>query len=536
MPGAYITAHTDALCAIIMNHFVRLPADLLKAFIRAYFPPAYRAVILCRVCKRFNELAKVTEGEIEEERKRGWANFRDMLTEFLSGQLAHLDRWAKVVMKLKRSPPIEVKGRQGTQAWLNARRIMTASSAASKCGLGDYKFASDELYAVREGVKQETTQAMMDGHAYEDDVAWRAFRILFPVHLFGDFVRRWASGVFDKLDSRARLKCAVDRTTGARAVKLMGEICMWLMPLHKDWLSASPDRTLRCHPASTPNCEILLEVKYSSKVLYTRPKIEYLVQCTIQMYHQDGDWMFLVYGFRNNSAVVFLIEYNAALLDWLMPRMREFVHYTKHKKNEPGYSKFRVIKEMGHPLKDFWNGKEVDKSYKRELGYENVKKADFFPPQPKWSLVGFYIDPDDPDVRNYATAVMQHNPVEGPVLHHVFEQAIGQLYKRVGIKAVAHPMRMPIMDIIRESLVDEARVAKRKGCISEHERLELERYVRSVPVEENGKFTARLAFDEDTIDAHVSSDWARRFIRAYGTKRQVSAREGGDDAVMSEII
>ena len=517
--------------------------DTLKV-VFSYFPAQYRAVVLGRVCHAWRRRVEITDDEIRGAKLLG--NFRAEICCFLEGNLAGLDRWAKHVMGMKRTAPLELEGKQGTPEWLAMRRTITASSAASKCGIGAYCLAHDELYALKAGIRLNETEDMRDGHLYEDDVAHRGLELIFPGELFTEYKAVWKRRAMDDFNrasnaARDRLRqresdpskknwfdedsADVEWTISwrYRRTRPLFEVCIWVMRVHYTWLSASPDRCIAMHPHATETRNVLLEVKYSNKILYTRPKVEYLVQCVLQMYHADSDWMFLVYGFRDKSAALFLVEYSAELLDWLMPRMKEFRDYALDKRLsavQARNARFKHIRNIGHAVKDVWDGKEAPAWLSREFG-SNVKRRDFFPPQPRWQLVGFSVDPNDDRVSQYAACVMHHNPVDGPVSDKVFKEAIGSVYQLVNRRVDRFPSHTPIINMVRASLLETVSIAKRKRLVSKDEGKTLKLFVREAPVKyTTGKTVvpARLIFDElDAAERFPSpSAWAVHFIESYG--------------------
>lgn len=334
---------------------------------------------------------------------------------------------------------IHINVEQGTDEWLKLRRVITASSAAAKAGLGTYKRADDEWLQVTQGIRLDTTRPMALGHLMEPYVADSALRMLFPYP--------------EKMCRRHG------------EIAPLGLVGIYLLEDSSDWLSASPDRKLRCHPLHCALRKIFLECKFSEVCFYDQPSVEYIIQCQVQMYHggaKRGDFMFIAMGYRLRSTAVFLIEYCPELIKWLKARWARFRDAVKRGVRPTDAD----IVNMGHEVKDLWAGKRVRADFYKEHTTARTD-PDFFPPQPRWQLVCFEADPLDEGSRGYGESVTRESPA-GPVSPETFYDAIGRIWERIAVSvsyeegALAHSSNA-------SSLLDDVEIGLLAGQISELE-------------------------------------------------------------------
>lgn len=328
----------------------------------------------------------------------------------------------------------ELHYKQNTPEWLNARRIVTASSAAEKCGLGSHNGVEAERIAAVRGYKKDPTPDTEAGHEYEPSVAWRAMELLFCY-------------------SPELLK---------EPEKLVREVGMFVESETEEWLSASPDRVITGHPYK--KALVILEVKFSLKKLYEKLKIEYLIQVQIQMHLTGAEFAFLVYGYNEDHESIYLIEYCQPLIDWLMPRMMEFRDSVRED---------RVCSNvaMAFELESVWNGYRPSKEFIEQHPECNTQ-WDFWPPKPAYQLVMTSLDysTDDGLYRNYPYYVSRYSDRrEGGVSAECWDNAMGSLFRMGGVRAVPFSVKMHNSDIEVTTVKEQIVIDFVRGRITEEE-------------------------------------------------------------------
>ena len=241
-----------------------------------------------------------------------------------------------VPRSIGRHIPVE----QGSVLWLMQRRKVTASSGAGKAGISDQTRAyiewEWELFHKGES-KPDPYNDMRMGHIREDPISRRFVILLYPTDTDPDQILQ---------------RCG-----------------MYLIPGMEDWLSASPDRILRTHRDKPA----VLEIKNSERTLYTRPKIEHLVQVVVQMKALDADYAFLCYGHEEDNTAIFLVQYCPELFAWLVPRWRVYCECIETQQTPKGR-----IEELGMAVHEYW--------------YNGHAERQDLPPQPRWQLIKLKIN------------------------------------------------------------------------------------------------------------------------------------------------
>lgn len=299
---------------------------------------------------------------------------------------------------------IHIDVEQGGDDWLRKRGIITASSVAQKIGCSTKGWARDALAhhddppQRREEIPPEDPRSI--GHREEEPIARRMLRILFP--------------------RREMMACNPDqdplRTCG-----------IYVRPESRKWLTASPDRDLPCHPE--PN--MIAEIKCGVHMLYLGPLVDHLFQTETQMHVKGVDFMFLTYGDLEDNTAVFLVQYSPELWDWMTPRMATYVevYLSGRREFEPG-----EMPEIGWAVKDLWEvGGSVDsvlvEKLEKVLGPGATRQPGFFPPMPRWELVGFQTGGRRSDYWRYVRLWS----LAGGADPDVFHRSIGVLWEKIGV-------------------------------------------------------------------------------------------------------
>lgn len=336
----------------------------------------------------------------------------------------------------KRTPfaPRHEYYKQGTPEWLAARRIVTASSAAGKAGISSKTNVGLENEAARKGWKLETTRPMLLGHANENAVSVGCVKLLAPL-----------PGML--LD----------------VPEVMEEVGLFTHPESEKWLSASPDRVFHGHPYSRV-CSVLIEAKFSEKTIYSSPSVEYIVQTQIQMYTTGSEFAFLVYGHGEGtdmqSVVVYLVEYCPELMEWIMPRLKEFADSIAENRNCRNM-------QIGEEVKSLWSGYPMDKDFFKKHP-ECVSDTNFWPPQPRWQLVGWNVNYGASGFNNIGGWIARRSKTSQSVSEEVFEHAIGWLWRRVNVSVKYSTFETPLGNDIK-SLHEQTTLAFSRGIIDEEE-------------------------------------------------------------------
>jgi len=317
--------------------------------------------------------------------------------------------------------------KQGTPEWLAARRRVTASSAAGKAGISSKTYCHLENEASRKAWRLESTRPMQLGHENEDPVARRSLSVIAPL-----------PGMLVPMEEP------------------MEEVGLYTHPDNSEWLSASPDRIIRAHPYR--GAPVLMEVKYSELTVYDRPSVEYLVQTQLQAYTTGAEFVFLCMGHLKHSSVVFLVEYCPELVDWLMPRMQEFADSVVEDRD-------CNILEIGQAVKEVWDGKPIPEwCHKEHPGCH--KTPGFFPPQPRWQLVAWNMSYGECGYYNIGAGIGRFSPTSGAVSEECFANAVGLLWKRVGVKVSYSRFDKPDESDVR-SIREQLELAHSIGALTE---------------------------------------------------------------------
>lgn len=142
-------------------------------------------------------------------------------------------------------------------------------------------------------------------------------------------------------------------------------------------------------------------------------------------------FIFLCYGWMNNTTVIFLVESSERFWKWMLKRMLIFKDCFD-KKIEP--SKFD-LPFLGNATKDLWHDGKPHGFWEKDRELINAKKYwkeklytqgdTFYPPEPSWELYDMKIDPNEADDRYKPQSFSK---LSGRVSDKNFRKAIDCIY------------------------------------------------------------------------------------------------------------
>jgi hypothetical protein len=297
--------------------------------------------------------------------------------------------------------------KQNTPEWLAARCPFSASETAAKTGCARYGNVRSEWWWLVEHpgeqkpFSEEGQEHMRRGHLNEQADADMAFELLFPrpeVQALGDT---------DEETKHYRMKQNAMRTCG-----------IYPHPLRPKMISASPDRILCGHPDRS--IVVGLEIKDKAAGLPTRPDVDHLMQNHTQMACLQADYIFIAYGFRRRSVILFLIQNEPKLWQWIEQRFDTFQRCVESKR-EPSKD---LLPQIGSQVYEYWNTGKVPESALRDLG-PCARWPGYWPPQPRWMLLGYYLHPGDSPA-DLESKLQQFSPTGAPA-SDIVRRALGLL-------------------------------------------------------------------------------------------------------------
>jgi hypothetical protein len=147
------------------------------------------------------------------------------------------------------------------------------------------------------------------------------------------------------------------------------------------------------------------------------------------------DFMFIGYGHLRDNTAVFLVQNCPELFEWMLKRWEVYSRYLRQRQQAPKDE----LPSLGHEVKQYWC-KGTIPWHVRELYPNEWYKPGFWPPQPKWQMLGYSIDQDY--IPEYHQEAQRYSP-SGRVDPEIFERAVGSIWKRVGIELYDDPELEP---------------------------------------------------------------------------------------------
>lgn len=387
---------------------------------------------------------------------------------------------------------------EDTENWLKMRRPVTASSAATKAGASADSSAQTEAdWDINHPgeKKPDPEKYMEEGHDREDPVAKMGAKVLFP------YPELLPSGY---------------RGDG------FNKAYMYFHPDMPDVISATPDRLVGGHPES----RIFAEIKYSRHLLRERPKVDHLFQTEMQMECVGSDYIFLIYGHLDGNCAVFLIQKCPELWLWMHKRHQRYMYWIKKRMVPPK----NEIPFLGYAIKAKWC-KGITEDWVKKDFPDQWMKEDFFPPQPKWQLVGYFTDGSE-QTKRYPDLVERYSP-RGPVDAVIFRRAIGSIWERIGVECESTHIEgfRTNREMAVHSFCDELRIKKELDKARGIERSQEVELIERLWADSHELFegTARQDSAEYTIDLEPMLPMARDFLDYSGIKPQSVHRMNSTD-------
>jgi hypothetical protein len=304
----------------------------------------------------------------------------------------------------------EIHVEQNTPGWRAARREFSASESASKTGMSRWSNIISEYYwrmqhQGEDKPSDDGGRVMRAGHLDEPCIARMAFDVLFPRP---ELVVRGDSPEETKRLSHER-----------NAMRTCG---IFPLPEQPKLVSASPDRIFDGHPDRS--IHVGLEIKRKDKGLPNRPDPDHLCQNHTQMACLKADYIFLAYGYKRRSVVVFLVQFEPDFWKWIYTRFLRFYDAIQ-RGTAPTPEE---IPSIGAAVYEFWTTGVRPNWARKQYGEAIFRGADTWPKQPRWMLVGYHIHPGDfPGGGADWVKELQTDCLRGGPTQEVRQRALGTL-------------------------------------------------------------------------------------------------------------